>query len=94
MEEIRAHKRLRTDAWEVARLDNETLLEMWEAAKLASHKSNLDLPLKLRLALQWEVYKLADGPGEAGSLVEDNAVPSEGEESSTDEEGSSNGEDD
>ena len=46
MEEIRAHKRLRIDAWEVARLDNEALLEMWEAAKLASHKSNLDLPPK------------------------------------------------
>ncbi len=37
---------------------------------------------------------LVDGPRQAGSLVEDNAVPSEGEESSTDEEGNSNGEDD
>ena len=46
MEEIRAHKRLRTDTWEVARLDNETLLETWEATKLATHESNLDLPLK------------------------------------------------
>ena len=82
MEEIRTHKRLRTDAWEAARLDNETLLETWEAAKLAAHESNLDLPLKPQLALWWEVYELADGPAEAVSLVEDNAVPSEGEESS------------
>ncbi len=40
------------------------------------------------------MYELVDGPAEAGSLVEDNAAPSEGEESSMDEEGSSNGEDD
>ncbi len=46
MEEIRAHKRLRIDAWEVARLDNEALLEMWEAAKLAACENNLDLPPK------------------------------------------------
>ena len=51
MEEIRAHKRLRIDTWEVARLDNEALLEMWEATKLAICKNNLDLPPKLRLAL-------------------------------------------
>ena len=46
MEEIRAHKRLRIDTWEAARLDNEALLEMWEAAKLAACENNLDLPPK------------------------------------------------
>ena len=46
IEDVWAQKRLKVDAWEVARLDNDSLLETWEAAKLATHEHDLVLPPK------------------------------------------------
>ena len=54
----------------------------------------LSLPPKPWLVLWQEVYDLVDGPAEAGSMVEDHPVESEGEQSPTNEEGSSDVEDD
>ena len=46
IEDVQAQKRLKVDAWEVARLDNDSLLETWEATKLAAHEHDLVLPPK------------------------------------------------
>ena len=74
-DELRVWRKVRSDAWEAAKHDNETLLEQWEADKTSAHEKRLTIPPKPHLALQKEVYQLADGikesDGEVGAHTED-----------------------
>ncbi len=83
-DELRVWRKVRSDAWEAAKHDNETLLEQWEADKTLAHEKRLAIPPKPRLALQKEVYQLADGikesDGEVGAHTDDSEPEETNEE--------------
>src|SRR5258708_18167445 len=51
-DELRVWRKVRSDAWEAAKHDNETLLEQWEADKTLAREKRLTIPPKPHLALQ------------------------------------------
>ena len=83
-DELRVWRKVRSDAWEAAKHDNETLLERWEADKTSAREKRLAIPPKPRLALQKEVYQLADGikesDGEVGAHTDDSEPEETNEE--------------
>src|SRR5258708_17469358 len=81
---LRVWRKVRSDAWEAAKHDNETLLEQWEADKTSACEKRLAIPPKPHLALQKEVYQLADrikeSDGEVGAHTDDSEPEETNEE--------------
>ncbi len=60
--ELNEMKRLRTDAWEATKIDNQTLLERWEVLKAMCCEKGDNIPPKLHVAMCVEVWALlSDG---------------------------------
>ena len=89
--ELKILKKLREEAWETAKLNNETVLMSWKAAKLEACRIGSGVPPKPPLALQKDVYKLLEGSNTSSSKE---VIESTEEMDSSDQEGSNEEEDD
>ena len=71
---------MKAEAWEVAKLDNEMLLERWDVLKQECHVCGEKLPLKPHVATHTEVWALVCGEEQGESAEEsllDDLEPSE-----------------
>src|SRR5258708_40060260 len=57
-DELRVWRKVRSDAWEAAKHDNETLLGQWEADKTSDHEKKLTIHPTPYLALHTQGYQL------------------------------------
>ena len=89
--ELKILKKLREEAWEMAKLDNEMVLVSWEAEKLEVCRIGSGVPPKPPLALWKDVYKLLEGSNTSSSKE---VIESTEEMDSSDQEGSNEEEDD